>query len=289
LYSPSTGAEGFGEVNVITRPTSITVTRSGSTTALSSIRIAPGAVLEFGVTATYHYRPVIAQLNSYTFSVTGDIGEITDDGVFRASMIIGELGTITVGAGGRNIEIQVEISGFEDMVDHWAREFVEYLLQVGITKGVSDTQYAPSQLMKRGDFILMLYRAAGEPELTSIFGFDDVEHDAYYARALIWARKMEIAHGLDGNNFYPQEPLTRQDAFTFTYRALSAMEKEYTDGSIDELDGFPDAEMIEEYAVIPIATLIRLGVVDGMNGIISPESTLTRAQMAKVLAVTLQL
>ena len=287
LYSASTGAYGYGEVYVITRPTSITVTGKGSAKPLTSVRLAPGANLELGVTATYHRRNVIAQIDSFTYEVSGDIGEMTEPGLFTAGLTAGNAGTITVSAGGRDVEIRVEISGFADMENHWAKEYVEFLLQIGITNGITATEYGPSALMKRGDFILMLHRAAGTPDAGNVNAFDDVPEDMYYSQALLWAKKIGIAEGADGNNFYPEEPLTRQDAFTFTYRALAALNKEYVDGTEADLEGFPDADSVDDYAIIPTATLIKLGIVDGSNGMLSPHSTLTRAQMAKVLATTL--
>ena len=289
LYSASTEAQGSGEIYVITRPTSIIAVKKGSTAPLTSIRLSPGATLEFDVTATYYRRAVIAQPHSFTYEVTGEIGEITEPGVFCAGMTTQQTGTLTISADGRSIEIQVEISGFADMENHWAADHVEYLLQAGVVKGITDTMYGPSLLMKRGDFILMLYRAAGEPDPGVFVSFDDVPAEAYYADAIVWAKKIGITEDSDDNLFNPQTPLSRQDAFTFTYRALRILDKQYTDGTEIELEGFPDAEMIDDYAIIPTATLIELGVVDGMNGFLEPYGTLTRAQMAKILAVTLQL
>ena len=289
LYSPSTGAYGMGEVYVITRPTSISANIKGVSAPLTSIRIAPGMMLELDVTATYYRRAVVAQAHSFTYEVSGDIGEMIEPGVFMAGMMMSQTGTITISAGGRSIDIQVEISGFTDMENHWAREYAEYLLQTGVSKGITDTEYGPSLLMKRCDFILMLYRVIGEPETTVFSAFDDVPPDLYYTHALIWAKKAGIAEGDEDNNFYPQMPLTRQDAFTFTYRALSILNKEYVEGTAEDLADFPDAELVDDYAVIPTATLISLGIVEGMDGILSPESTLTRAQMAKVLTFVLQL
>lgn len=289
LYSPSTGAYGTGEIYVITRPTSITAVRNGSTIPLTSVKVAPGGTLEFDVIATYYRRAVISQLNSFTYTVTGDIGEMIEPGVFLANNTLLQTGAITISAGGRSTEIQIEISGFSDMADHWAREYAEYLLQAGITNGVSATEYGPSLLMKRADFILMLYRAAGQPGYDDDGNFDDVPPDVYYTKALAWAKASGIADAGDDNSFDPQAALTRQDAFTFTYRALGILNKEYADGAGEDLAGFPDADSLAEYAVIPTATLIKLGVVEGMNGILSPLTTLTRAQMAKVLTVVLQL
>ena len=289
LYSPSTGAYGMGEVYVITRPTSITAVRKGSSAPLTSVRVAPGATLEIDVTATYYRRDVVAQPQSFAFDISGDIGEMVEPGVFKAGLNVRETGTITISAGGRSTSVQIEISEFTDMRNHWAREYAEYLLQAGITRGISDTEYGPSRLMRRADFILMIYRAAGEPDTSVISAFDDVPPDMYYTQALTWAKRAGIADGLDGNNFYPQEPLTRQDAFVFTYRALEILGKEYVNGTEEDLADFPDVDLLDSYAVIPTATLVGLGIIEGDRGKIAPHNTLTRAQMAKVVALVLQM
>jgi len=289
LYSPSTGAFGTGEVYVITRPTSVIPSRKGSSTTLTSVRLSPGATLELSITATYYRRAVAAQAHSFTYTVSGDIGEMTEPGVFVAGQAAGQKGTITVSAGGRSAEIRVEVDGFSDMLNHWAKEYAEYLAATGVTVGVTPTEYGPELLMKRGDYILMLHRAAGLPEPETMESFDDVPQDEYYAKALAWAKEADIADGSDENHFQPQSPVSRQDAFTFTYRALSHLNKQYTDGTAADIAGFPDAGTLDDYAVVPTATLIKLGIVEGMDGILSPHSTLTRAQMAKVLAVVLQL
>ena len=287
LYSASTGAQGTGEVYVITRPTSITASIPGSASPLTSIKISPGATLSLDVTATYYRRAVIAQLNSFTYTVSGDIGEMVEPGVFEAGLATQQTGSITISADGRSIEILVEISGFADMENHWARDHVEYLQQAGVIKGITDTEFGPSLLMKRCDFILMLHRAAGELEPGIFVSYDDIPEDAYYTDAIAWAREMGITDDTVENLFYPQTPLTRQDAFTFTYGALGVLGKQYSDGTAADLEAFPDAGLIDDYAVIPTATLIMLGVVDGMNGSLEPQGTLTRAQMAKVLALVI--
>ena len=293
LRSPSTGAAGTGEIFVITRPTSITAARSGSSTPLTSVRLSPGETLELNVTATYYRRAVTAQAHSFSYNVTGDAGEMEAPGVFKAALAVGRSGAITISAGGRSIEIKVEISEFTDMRNHWAREYAEFLAKNGITIGVNATEYGPDRHMQRGDYILMLYRAAGKPEAATLESYDDVPATAHYAEALAWAKAMGITTGITessgGNEFSPRSPISRQDAFTFTYRALEYIGVKYTDGTAEDLEGFPDADLVDDYAVIPVATLIRLGVVEGSNGMLIPQNTMTRAQMAKVLAVVLQL
>ena len=289
LYSPSTGASGTGEIFVITKPTSIIPSRGGATGQLTAIRLIPGETLELAATATYYRRSVTAQIGSFEFIVTGDIGEMTGPGVFTAGQTILRNGTITVAAGGRTADIKVEIGGFIDMEGHWAREYAEYLAIAKIVTGVTSTQYVPEQMMKRGDFCLMLYRSAGEPDFSPGVAFDDVPDDMYYARAVAWAREVGIAEAADGNSFIPAIPITRQDAFIFVYRALGILGKSYQDGTPEDLAGFEDAFELADGAVVPAATLVALGIVEGTGGGLEPLSSFTRAQMAKLVATVLQL
>jgi len=289
LYSPSTGANGTGQVFVITRPTSITPSRKGSSAPLTSVKLLPGDILELDVAATFYRRAVVAQVHSFTYSVTGDIGEMTEPGLFLAGQTMQQTGTITVSADGRSAEIKVEIGGFLDMQNHWAREYADYLASIGIVTGVTPVSYDPERMMSRGDFCLMLYRAAGLPAFDETGAFNDVPAEAYYARAVSWAREMGIAEAVENNDFYPSRPLARQDTFTWIYRTLGLLNKQYTDGTKEDLAGFPDADSLAEYAVIPTATLIKLGLVGGMDGRLEPNGSLTRAQMAKIIATVIQL
>ena len=293
LYSPSTGSRGVaygtGSIFVITQPTSISAARRGSRAPVTSVQLEPGETLELNMTAMYFDRYVTAQPLSFTYTISGNIGEMTEPGVFKAGASMFQSGSLTISAGTASAVVRIEIGGFTDISGHWAKEYVEYLTQNGITKGISATEYGASAEMRRADYILMLYRAAGEPRFSNKGEYSDVVRSDYYAKAMAWARSVGITESTEDNLFYPQAPIERQDAFTFTYRALEILGKEYTDGDWDQLADFPDADTLDEYALIPTMTLIKLGVVEGMDGIISPHSTLTRAQMAKILAVTLQL
>lgn len=300
LASNSTGAAGAGNVFVITQPTSISATRKGEAAPAGRVRLNPGEKLELAVHATYYRRQVTAQLHSFTYTVSGDIGAMTEPGVFRAGAAMFETGKITVSAGETRFSIEVEIGGFEDMRTHWAKEYAGYLAYCGVTEGMSEDTYGPELDIRRCDFVLMLYRAAGEPQIggssaqaessvdCGVF-FSDVPEDAYYAKAVAWARSVGITDGTGDGNFSPQSPLTRQQAFTFIYRALSSAETGIADGTAEDLAPFGDADLLAEYAVTPAATLVSLGIVEGSEGMLSPLSRLNRAQMAKILTLALRL
>ena len=57
----------------------------------------------------------------------------------------------------------------------------------------------------------------------------------------------------------------------------------FTDGDASLVDAFPDAASVADWARTPAATLISLGIVQGSDTGLMPGSSLTRAQMAKML------
>ena len=135
----------------------------------------------------------------------------------------------------------------------------------------------------------MIHRAAGEPEVYDAEGFDDVPYYMYYADAITWAREVGIALGVGDGLFAPESTLTWQQAVTFVYRALDILDIEVEDGTEYDLAEFYDADEIAEFALIPAATLVSIGAVVGEDGMLMPESDFTRAQMARALAVVLQI
>lgn len=175
------------------------------------------------------------------------------------------------------------------MVGHWAESYVKALYKDGIVTGVTDTQFGPDRTMKRCDFVLMLYRAAGSPAVSESSGFTDVPDGEYYATAVAWAYANGITEGKGEGTFGPQDTLTRQEGFTFLYRALKQLGVSYTDADSSLLDKFPDAASVADWAKVPTATLISLGVVDGSDSGLNPGASLTRAQMAKMLQTAREL
>ena len=295
LLSPSTGATGAGEVFVINSPTSITA-YSATGPALSQISLSPAGTISLKPVATYYRKAVIAQPASFTYEVSGDVGTITPDGVFTASDTGNSTGAIKISAGTTSISVPVTIQGFTDTVTHWAKEYIDELYKNGIVNGVTATEYMPENKITRGDFVLMLYRAAGKPEVTGALDvFTDVPDDAYYAGAVAWALAAGITTGVGDNKFEPLSELTREQAFTFVDRARGMLQIEHNLGAItgtgaySSLRHFTDVDLIADYALIPTSVLNALGIIGGSDGKINPKNPLTRAEMAKILCVALRL
>ena len=172
---------------------------------------------------------------------------------------------------------------FTDLDNYaWAKDSVYTLKNKGIINGISETEFAPENNIKRGDFILILTRMLS---VTDSFtdNFTDVPADSYYYNAIGSARKAGIAKG-SGESFMPEASITRQDLITLAYRAFLA--KGYISESTDTstLDIFSDKNDISDYASIAMASMVDAGIIKGADNKVNPLGNATRAEVAVMCA-----
>lgn len=284
LRSRDLGVRGTAQIHVVDTLTSLTVSKAGSTAALTSLTVKPGESVQLTVTGSYWNRTALRDLAPVSWTVTGDVGTVDEDGVFTASKTSGS-GTITASAGGQSQTIRVSMTNMHTDVpeDHWAYTAVEYCYEHGIVSGVSDTEFGQGSQIRRGDFMLMLYGAAGRPEVTTECTFVDVSPSDYYYTAIAWGQNAGLASGTGGGGFSPTAPITREQAFTILRLAMPLLGKDCPTGSLTVLEQFSDRDQIADYAKGHAATLVSQGLVSGKGDKIDPKGSLTRAEMAVLL------
>ncbi|UOO38593.1 phosphodiester glycosidase family protein [Oscillospiraceae bacterium CM] len=287
LTSPSTGASGTGAVFIISKPTDISVTAQGK--PVTALTLWPGDTVQLSSAASYYGRAVCADTAAFTYEAAGGVGSVSSGGLFTAGATAGVTGAVTVRVGGAMVSIPVTITGFTDTTTHWAGPYIKDLFQKGIVSGVTPTLFAPNDEISRGDFILMLYRAAGKPAVSGPSSFTDVAPDAYNAAAIAWAESVGIAKGDGSALFNPKGPLIREQAFSFLYRALSALKHSLPDAPASALAAYSDYQSVADYATVPTATLVSAGVISGAGGKLLPKANITRGEMAKILDVVIRL
>ncbi|MDE7260992.1 MAG: S-layer homology domain-containing protein [Oscillospiraceae bacterium] len=291
LSSPWFAAAGSAQIHIVPSLTGLTVSREGSAAALSALSLRPGETAQLAVTGAYWGRTALRDFSAVTWTVEGGVGVIDENGLFTMNED-GASGSITAHAGGLSQTIQVATPYTHSDVtkEYWAYTAVEYCYGHGVVNGISPTEFGPENLVSRGDFVLMLYRAAGKPQVTAPCTFTDVAPDAYYADALAWAQSAGLTAGGGDGIFRPGEPATREEAFTILRQVMPLLGKQCPDGSLTVLEQFGDRGQIAEYALGSIATLVTQGIVNGRSMGIDPKGTLTRAEMAtlvyKVLTFT---
>lgn len=167
----------------------------------------------------------------------------------------------------------IKILRFTDLDDFsWAKNAVEALCEKGIVSGRSETIFAPSDKITRGEMAKLVVSAFNLKSEKETSSFTDLENH--------WADKYVAAISENGYVFGKSETLfgvndyiTREDAATIIYRILGI--KEYEEKEITDLD------KISSYALESVKTLVGCGVLNGYeDGSFRPSKTITRAEAA---------
>ena len=82
---------------------------------------------------------------------------------------------------------KVETSPFSDVsTSAYYYEAVKWAQEKGITGGIGNGLFGPSQPCTRGQIVTFLWRAAGSPVVNYAMNMTDVAEDAYYGEAVRW-------------------------------------------------------------------------------------------------------
>lgn len=96
---------------------------------------------------------------------------------------------------------------------------VKWAVENGITSGTSATTFSPDASCTRAQMVTFLWRANGSPKAAGANPFTDVNADAYYYDAVLWAVENGITSGTSATAFSPDMTVTRGQTVTFLHRA----------------------------------------------------------------------
>ena len=201
-----------------------------------------------------------------------------------SSAQIGSAGqTVVGGVQQAETETAPQAVSFSDTAGHWGAEWISKAAERGLFTGYPDGGFHPDAQISRGDYVLVLYRMAGEPKVTETAPFADVAPDAYYAKAVAWAYSEGYVEG-KGAGFAPKDSLTRQEAMKILFGiagSRTGMEAMFT-ASYDAT--FTDSGSIADWAKPAMYWAYYEGIISGTSKTtLAPDATATRAQLAKIL------
>ncbi len=164
-----------------------------------------------------------------------------------------------------------------------ARAAVDYLYNLGVTKGISSTQFGPELNISRADFAVMVYNAFGLSSSGSYQVFSDVPAGAYYSQAVNALYNRGIVGGTGNGMYSPSLNVSRQDAVCMVHRAMRSIGWSTGNGNTSLLDGYSDGRYVSDYARSDMANAIWRGYLPTANGRLDYNSPLTRVDMAQIL------
>ena len=220
-----------------------------------------------------------------TLTVTdrfGDAVKVTEQANGTYTFVMPD-GQVTVDATFVETEEPAPAEPFTDVDENdWFYDAVVYAYENGLMNGVENNQFAPNTATNRAMLATILYRLAGEPDVSGDMPFTDVAAGQWYTDAVLWAAQNGIVNGLGENTFAPMNTLTREQLVTMLYRYAEA--EGYDVSSAADLSGYPDAGKVQTYAQEAMSWAVAEGIVAGMDdGTLNPAGNATRAQIATIL------
>jgi hypothetical protein len=173
----------------------------------------------------------------------------------------------------------------------WFYKGVEAMNASELLLGVSATHFDPYSQMTRGMVVTLLYRFAGQPNITGFRNpFPDVAMNQYYTSAVMWAAANGIVTGHEDGMFAPNDLMTREQFAAVLYRYQNAL------GSVamDILMGYrhSDFDTIALFARGAVNKLTMQGVFRDWptdpQGRYQPLETVSRAEVATVMRLWIE-
>jgi hypothetical protein len=169
---------------------------------------------------------------------------------------------------------------FKDVVEgrDWFYDDVMYVAEAGIMTGYEgNTYFGPNDNLSRADFVTILYRIAGEPDVNTSSKFADVPEEAYYAKAVNWAASHNYVTGYGGTNLFGSaDPITREQMATILYRYNGS-----TPAKAD-LSKYPDANKISDWARPAVEWAVSEGIM-GVAKELNPLGNTLRCETAAMI------
>ena len=172
---------------------------------------------------------------------------------------------------------------FDDINEtDWFYENVKYVVENKLMNGVSDTEFAPNNTLTRAMLVTVLYRNAGEPEVSANASFADVDADSWYAKAVVWAEANGIVNGVSDTEFAPNANITREQIATIMYRYAQYNGDDVT--AVADIEAYADAANVSDYAVDAMKYAVGSGLINGKTETtLNPQDNATRAEIATIL------
>ena len=232
----------------------------------------------------------------YTITAVNESGDyIVDRHAFTVSDKATTSSLIPESRGGVICELGASCPGlaFRDMppATNWSHSYLDRMLNTGLIRGVSKNTVEPDGDMTRAMLVTVLRRVADKysltvPEVSRDGGFNDVPAGKWYTDDVMWAYTADLIDGTAPGIFEPDRSITRAEITTLIYRFADACILDVTNRQ--KLDGFKDADDVEDWAYEAVSWAVARGIIAGSSDSsgqlsIEPDRSATRAEVSAML------
>ncbi|RCX20700.1 minor extracellular serine protease Vpr [Fontibacillus phaseoli] len=165
----------------------------------------------------------------------------------------------------------------------WAVNEIEVLAAKDIVTGQSADLFAPKAQVTRAEFVSLLVRALGlEKSTDGEVRFSDVSDSDWYHNDVQTAVAKGFVTGYSDQSFAPDQLITRVEMAVILSRVLESLENK--DLAVEQLSGFADDAVIQDWARKAVAQVAGLGLMQGRgDNRFEADAFTTRAEAAVVV------
>lgn len=165
----------------------------------------------------------------------------------------------------------------------WYVKAVLFCKENGYLAGTSESTFSPRATVTRAMAVTALWQLAGARTIDLECVFADVPEDAWFYKAVIWAKETGITSGTSEKTFSPNEPVTREQLVLMFMKYAEKVDRWNISIKAD-IEAYRDADKISKWAKSALGWAVSTGVIAGNgNGTLNPKGNTTRAELAQIL------
>ncbi len=187
------------------------------------------------------------------------------------------------------VQPQMVQGSFPDIQTHWARDFIQGLLNANLLRGQDDGRFYPDQPMPRAQFAALISSAFNPSPRRSAVQFWDVPAQYWAAGAIQTAHRAGFLSGFPDGSFAPDNAILRVQVWVALVNGLGLLANQTVDAK--GLSRFRDRATLPSYALDAVAKAARLGLIINLPdaGLLHPNRVASRADVVAAVYQTLAL
>ena len=163
--------------------------------------------------------------------------------------------------------------------DDWTAAPLQFCVGNGILNGRKEGLAGGENITRAETAAILVRMLGGECVSPDLSQYLDAEPTAWYYAEVAAAVELGIMKGVSDDRLAPNDPITREQAFTLLCRAFGIQAEDRFCWK-----QFADGNAAAEYAQNAISALAELHIVTGYpDGTVRPDRYITRAELAKLL------
>jgi hypothetical protein len=173
------------------------------------------------------------------------------------------------------------ITSFTDMPGHWADKYVKSMAAKHVINGDGTGRFLPEDSVTRAEFVKMLVNVENLPLNGAPSFFEDVNENDWFKPYVDAAYAKGLIYGGTAVTFLPNQAATRLEMMVMLSYAID--EEIGEDEAETILSAYKDADQIPALHRADLAKVIKAGLIEGYNGVLSLNDGLKRSEAATVM------